>query len=379
MPIIQKLINFDQMVAQLKEPPVIVNEMHNATDEAKAKIREMIITRYNSDMLSILPTCQCGQTKGEYAIGTECGYCHTKVLSVVDEDIEPIVWFRAPEGVKKLINPIVWIMIKNRFRRSGFSILQWICDTTYRPTVRQPKVITDLIEFGIQRGYNYFVDNFDTVMDVLFNMKDFRCKRGQIDYLQKLIEEHRDCIFSDYLPLPNKSLLVIEKTNVGIYVDPTIIGAIDAIEMIVNIDSSLSEHTVRVKENRTVKALVKLSEFYENFFKTNLSGKGGIYRKHIFGTRIHFGFRAVITSLTDAHQYDEIHVPWGIAITSLRPHVMNRLLRYGYAHNDAIGLLNGHVEKYHPLIAQIFKDLIAESKYGGIQTLLQRNHQWKSL
>lgn len=367
------------MVAQLKEPPVIVNEMHNATDEAKAKIREMIITRYNSDMLSILPTCQCGQTKGEYAIGTECGYCHTKVLSVVDEDIEPIVWFRAPEGVKKLINPIVWIMIKNRFRRSGFSILQWICDTTYRPTVRQPKVITDLIEFGIQRGYNYFVDNFDTVMDVLFNMKDFRCKRGQIDYLQKLIEEHRDCIFSDYLPLPNKSLLVIEKTNVGIYVDPTIIGAIDAIEMIVNIDSSLSEHTVRVKENRTVKALVKLSEFYENFFKTNLSGKGGIYRKHIFGTRIHFGFRAVITSLTDAHQYDEIHVPWGIAITSLRPHVMNRLLRYGYAHNDAIGLLNGHVEKYHPLIAQIFKDLIAESKYGGIQTLLQRNHQWKSL
>lgn len=373
MPIIQKLVNFDQMVSQLKEPPIIVNEMHNATNEAKTKIREMIITRYNSDMLSILPTCQCGQTKGEYAIGTECGHCHTKVHSIVDEDIEPIVWFRAPEGVKKLINPIIWIMLKNRFRRSGFSILQWICDTTYRPTVKQPKVITDLMEFGIQRGYNYFVDNFDTIMDVLFNMKDFRFKRGQVDYLQKLLETHRDCVFSDYLPLPNKSLLVIEKTNVGIYVDPTIIGAIDAIEMIVNIDSPLSEHTVRIKENRTVKALVKLSEFYENFFKTNLSGKGGIFRKHVFGTRIHFGFRAVITSLTDAHEYDEIHVPWGIAITALRPHLMNRLLRHGYGHNDAIGLLNGHVERYHPLIAQIFKDLINESPHKGLEVVLQRN------
>ena len=373
MPIIQRLVNFDRMVAQLKEPPVIVNDLINATDEEKVKIREMITTRYQSDMLSILPTCQCGKTKGEFAIGTDCGYCHTKVRSVVNEDIEPIVWFRAPEGVTKLINPIIWVMIKNRFRRSGFSIVQWICDTTYRPTVKQPKVITDLIALGIQRGYNYFVENFDMVMNTLFSMKDFRSKRGQIDYLQKLLETHRDCIFSGYLPLPNKSLLVIEKTNVGIYVDPTIIGAIDAIEMIVNIDSPLSEHTVRVKENRTVKALVKLAEFYENFFKTNLSGKGGIYRKHVFGSRIHFGFRAVITSLTDAHQYDEIHVPWGIATTALRPHVMNRLLRYGYNHNDAIGMINGHVEKYHPLIAQIFKDLINESKHKGISCILQRN------
>mgnify|MGYP003397353800 FL=1 len=71
MPIIQRLVNFDRMVAQLKEPPVIVNDLINATDEEKVKIREMITTRYQSDMLSILPTYQCGKTKGEFSIGTD--------------------------------------------------------------------------------------------------------------------------------------------------------------------------------------------------------------------------------------------------------------------------------------------------------------------
>ena len=373
MPIIQELVEFDKMVAQLRHPPIIVNDLVNATDEEKSKIRDMITTRYQSDMLSILPTCQCGKSKGEFAIGTTCGHCHTIVRSVVDEDIEPIVWFRAPEGVSKLMSPIVWVMLKNRFRKSGFNIIQWLCDTTYRPTVKQPKVINDLIEMNIQRGYNYFVENFDTIMAMLFNMRDFKLKRGQVDYLFKLITDYRHCIFSEYLPLPNKSLLVIEKTNVGIYIDPTIIGAIDAIEMIVNIDSKLSEYTVRVKENRTVKALVKISEFYESFFKVNLSGKGGVYRKHIFGSRTHFSFRAVITSLTDAHQYDEIHVPWGVAVTALRPLVMNRLLRIGYSHNDAIGLMYGHVEKYSPILDNIFDELIKNSPNNGISCILQRN------
>jgi hypothetical protein len=324
-------------------------------------------------MLSILPSCQCGKTKGEFAIGSTCGHCHTIVRSVVDEDIEPIVWFRAPDGVAKLISPIVWVMLKDRFKKSGFSIIQWICDTTYRPTIKQPKVINDLIDLNVQRGYNYFVENFDAIIDMLFNLRDFRLKRGQVDYLHKLITDYRHCIFSEYLPLPNKSLLVIEKTNVGIYIDPTIIGAIDAIEMIVNIDSPLSEHTVRTKENRTVKALVKLSEFYENFYKTNLSGKGGIFRKHIFGSRTHFSFRAVITSLTDAHVYDEIHVPWGIAITALRPMIMNRLLRMGISHNNAIGMLYGHVEQYNPILDNILTDLIKNSPNGGIPCILQRN------
>lgn len=373
MPVYQELVNFDKMFQQLREPPIIINELTNASDEEKAQIRNIITTRYSSDMLSILPSCQCGETKGEYVVGCICEHCRTQVRSVVDEDIEPLVWFRVPEGVYKLINPMVWIMLKNRFKKSGFNIIQWICDTTYRPNVRTPKIVNEMVEQGFHRGYNYFCQNFDEIMGRLFEMRAFKLKKGQRDYLFELLQDNRDRIFSDFLPLPNKSLLIIEKSNVGVYIDMSIVGAIDAIEMITSIDSPMSEHTIRTKENRAVKAIVKLSEFYESFFKSNLSGKPGILRKHVLGSRTHFAFRAVVTSITNNHEYDEIHIPWGIGVTAFRPHLMNKLLKHGYDHNAAIGFLYGHVEKYHPLLDQLFQELIAESKYNGIPCIIQRN------
>lgn len=373
MPVYQQLVHFDQMFSQLREPPIIINDLVNASDEEKARIRDFITTRYSSDMLSILPSCQCGETKGEYVVGCICESCKTQVRSVVDEDIEPLVWFRVPEGVFKLISPIVWIMLKNRFKKSGFNIIQWLCDTTYRPNVRTPKLVNEMVEMGFQRGYNYFCQNFDSIMAKLFEMRAFKLKKGQHDYLQELLLDYRDRIFSNFLPLPNKSLLIIEKSNVGIYIDMSIVGAIDAIEMITSIDSPMSEHSVRTKENRAVKAIVKLSEFYESFFKSNLSGKPGILRKHVFGSRTHFAFRAVVTSLTNAHEYDEIHIPWGIGVTAFRPHLMNKLLKRGFDHNAAIGFLYGHVEKYHPLLDEIFNELITESEFNGIPCIIQRN------
>lgn len=358
------------MFSQLREPPLIVNDLLNSTDDEKNKVRELITTKYSSDMLSVLPTCQCGETSGEYSIGVKCPICNTTVHSVIDENIEPLLWFRAPKGVHALINPIIWIMLKNRFKKSGFSIIQWVCDTTYRPTVRQPKIIDDLLYLGIQRGYNNFIENFDKIIEVLFNLKDFKVKRTKIDYLYLLIKENRDKIFSNYLPLPNRSLLIIEKTNLGIYVDRTVLGAIDAIDMVVNIDSELLDLSVRVKENRTVKSIAKLSEFQEGFIKTNLSGKPGVYRKHTFGSRTHFSFRTVVTSLTGDHKYDEIHIPWGVGITAFRTHLMNKLLRRGMSHNSAVGFLYGHVEKYSPMLDEIFNELIAEQMPVVI---LQRN------
>lgn len=367
------MVNFDLLFRQLTEVPIVVNTLVNSSEDEKNKIRDLITTRYSSDMLSILPACQCGATKGEHVIGVKCEQCGSVVRSVVEESIEPIVWFKAPDGVQKLINPMIWLMLKNRFRKSGYNIIQYICDTTYRPIVKQPKIIADITDMGIQRGYNYFVENFETIMEMLFSMKIFKLKRGQHDYLYSLLKDYKECIFSEYLPLPNKSLLIIEKTNVGIYVDPTVVDAIDAIETIVGIDSSLSEHSVRVKENRTAKAIAKLTDFYEIFFKLNLSRKPGIYRKHVFGARTHFSFRAVVSSLTNNHRYDEIHVPWGIGVTAFRPHLINKLLKRGFGHNQAIGLLYGHVGKYHPLLDELLKELIYESPGHKIPVLIQRN------
>lgn len=373
MPVYQKLLNFNDVFAHLTEPPIIINDLVNVSEEDKEMIKEMVTTRYSSDMISLLPSCRCGMSKGEFSVGVTCKYCNTIVKSSIENEIEPTIWFRKPNGVSKLVNPIIWIMLKNRFRKSGFNIIQWLTDTGYRPTVRQPAVITKIIEAGIQRGYNNFVEHFDIIIAYLFNLKDFQLKKDVVDYLKIIIDERKDCIFSDYIPLPNKALLIIEKTKLGIYVDPIITEAIDAIEMLVSIDKNFHDQNPRVKENRTAKSLSKLAVFYEKFFKTNLSPKAGQFRRHIYGSRTNFSFRAVITSLTDTHSYDEIHVPWGIGLTAFRPHVLNKLLRMGMDNNSAIGLILGHVEKFHPLLNKILKELISESPGNSIGTILQRN------
>jgi hypothetical protein len=374
MPVYQQLINFDDKFHRLSEIPIIINDLVNNTEEDKEEIKNLISTRYSSDMISLIPSCRCGATTGEFSMMTDmtCTLCYTSVKSSFDEDIDSTIWFRKPKGVERIINPIIWIMLKQRFSKSGFNVIQWICDNSYRSNVKQPFVINRIISLGIKRGYNNFVTNFDAILLTLFEMKEFNLPKGKVDYLRTLLEENKDCLFSDYIPLPNKSLLIIENTVVGVYVDPIVIDALDAIQMLVSIDVSFHDQNSRVKENRTVKAISKLSAFYESFYKNSLAVKPGQFRKHIYGTRTNFSFRAVISSITDVHEYDELYIPWGVGLTAFRPHLVNKLMKLGMSVNSAVGMLLGHVTVYHPLLASLLQELIDESN-GGIDAIIQRN------
>lgn len=370
----QQLVHFDAIFHSLKEPPLIINDLMSNTEEERENIKKTIYTQYNTDMLSNLPRCGCGNLTREHLIGVICPLCKTPVKAEIEQEIEPILWMRAPNGIAKLINPIIWTMLSRKFTRSGFDVIQWICDTRYVSQSKTPPIINEIQALGIQRGgYNYFVENFDFIIEILFSIKSYT-KKKERQYLKELIELNRNIIFNDYIPLPNKSLLVIEDKDMGYTViDPIVVGAIDAIQMISGIDSEINQYSIRTKENRTIKTLVKLADFSENFYKSSLSGKTGIYRKHIFGSRSHFSFRAVISSITEPHDDDEMHVPWGIATSVFRIHLLNKLFRRGYTMNGAVGLLNEHAQKYCVLLDDLFKEIISEGPDGKISCCAQRN------
>jgi hypothetical protein len=400
MSISQEPVDFDLIFNQLKSKPIIINDVMGSSQEEKDNLKSMIYTRYNSDLLSNLPSCACGSgfenentgITGQYNIGVICPNCHTAVKAEFDQVIEPLIWLRAPKGVKGLINPVIWTMLCKEFNISDFKTMKWLCDSSYRSASSKKSALEIVLQkmlddTGIRRGYNSFIDNFDFIIDFLFTNTDTRSKtkskRVERDCLKELLKIHRNCIFSKYLPLPNKSLLVIEETNLGTFVDPIIVGAIDAILTVAGIESALFQHSLTVKENRTIRALIELANFNDNYMKSGLAGKPGIFRKHEFGSRVNWGFRAVITSLTDQHDYDELHIPWGIAIAVFRYHVMNKLFKMGYTINSAIHLLNFHAKNYSLLLDNIFKELIDEAKPSvcpltgrllkGIQCTLGRN------
>lgn len=371
-----ELVNYTELFNNKKNEPIIVNDLDESTEEEKENFNKLIYTKYNSDLLSNLPTCECGEVSGEYNIGVICKQCNTPVISKMDQELEPIIWIKAPIGVRALINPVIWTMLTERFTKSGFDIINWICDTNYRPTsnnVRIPTMMEEILSLGIERGFNNFVDNFDTVINKLFSIKGFRIKKDEPHPIEILLSKYRDCVFSEYLPIPNRALLVLENASLGSYADNISAGAIDAVRTLCGIDNEIECYSVRTKENRTVKTISQLAKYYDLLAGNTLAKKGGVFRKHVFGTRCHFSFRGVITAVTEAHNYDEIFIPWGIGISLLRIHLVNKLLRRGFTPNTAIALLNEHVEKYSQLLDDLFKELIAESPGGRLPCTLQRN------
>jgi hypothetical protein len=370
-----ELVNFNTLFRQgSRKEKLIINDFDNTSTEQRKIFDKIIYTEYdNADLLSNLPTCECGHLYGQHLEHVTCTVCNSEVLAPLEQDLEPVVWMRSPNGVADLINPSAWAMMSKRFERQSFDFVRFFADRDYRPNVKDPDALPEVLSWGIPRGYNSFVENFDILMNLFFESKHFRLRKGERDDFRILLERYRDCFFCEFLPLPNRSVLVIEKTNVGKYVDDTIPGVIDAIYTMIGIDAPMSGHSVRVKENRTIKTIIQLNDFSEQTIRKKLAKKPGVFRKHVYGTRTHFSFRAVISSNTNAHDYDELHLPWGVAVNLLNLHLRNKLDKMGYTPNEALAFLNEYSLKYHPVLDALFQELIAESPYVGLPVVFQRN------
>jgi hypothetical protein len=371
-----KIVDLDQLFRSTTHAVDVINDISIALAIEKEEFNRKIYTRYSADdLLSNLPSCDCRKVVGEYNLGVKCLDCGTTVKESTVENLEPIVWMRAPNGVEALINPIFWAHVSRFFARSGFDVIRWICDTNYHPIVKTPDVMNAVRAVIPDRGYNFFIRNFDAIIASLMELKAYRQpqKRREAQELMEMIRQYRHCIFPQYLPLPNKSLLVIEKSNVGTYVDSTVTGVVDAIRTMTSIDLPEMNYKVRMKENRTIKALIQLSDFYVDWYSKSLAGKPGIARKHIYGTRTDFSFRAVISSKSEAHDYDAIEISWGIATSVFRIHLANKLEKMGKTPNEIVAFLDEHAQKYHPTLAALFDEMIIESPYKGIPVILGRN------
>lgn len=368
-------VDHDELFAKSPISPIIINDIPTVTEEQKEYLNGLIYKRFETDLLSNEPSCECGATTGGYKLGVICPNCNTTVKDEMDQELHPLVWIRTPVGLNKLINPIILMKLLKHFNKGNFSLVEWLINTDYTSTGQRPAYLDALVASGIKRGYNNFITHIEEYLTMMFDIKLFRSKKGQFDALYHLVMKDLKGgqLLSHYVPLINRSLLVIEETKVGKWVDPIVMGAINAIRTISSIDDPVMAYTPRQKENRTAKTLIALSQYYKDTIDMVLSDKPGLFRKHVFACRNHFSMRNVISSLTKAHQYDELHVPWGAAVTIFKMHLMNKLIRRGYTINHATALLHRCVYEFNPLVRQLFDELFSESRDGCWPCLWQRN------
>ncbi len=433
-----RIADFDKLLNDVGETRIL-NDMPSLTTENTEKINKLIMTKYNNNQsLSNEPSCECGETKYGFNLGVICTECKSEVKDFFDRDIKPIVWIRRPNGVQKLLKPIVYLMLRKVFSKRGFNYIEYLCNTRYSPKIDKPEYLYLFENNGIKRGYNFFVENFQFIIETLLNdskfnkIKNTKLKKKkaatvinpntnkeeivievdpdtgldtikeveveeddedlEIDKEEIVIEEdedgdentarylknllfnkYKDKIFSDYIPLPNKDLLIIENTSSNTFVDPTVMLAIDAVRVLVGIDNDIREQSVRQKENKTFNAISGLADFYEDTFKISFSKKSSMFRHHIFGTRSHFSLRAVITSNTDKHEYDGLHIAWSHGIELFKLHISNKLLKMCWKPNEILTFLQEHTHKYHELLDQIFQELLSECPEQGIPVSINRN------
>lgn len=372
-----RVLSLDNVFNTATSPPLIANEFDLNTEEGREALNNRIYSKHDGDVLDILPACDCGSVRGVYNVGLICPNCKYECRSITERAVESTLWLAPPKGVNCFMNPQVWMILSDAmtYDNGQVNMLEWLTSPTYVVPEQTNAPILKLKTLGIGRGLNYFHENFDMIMEILFEHRLFKFKGAKTprDELRIFIAMNRDNIFCRHLPVPSKLNFITEGSSTTTYADQKMRPAIDAIRTITAAENPISPLSIKKRQAVAVKAMVFLCEYYRNFNSVLLGKKEGWFRKHIYGSRLHFTFRAVITSLSENHNYEEVHMPWSVSVSAFKQHITNKLLKRNFTPNACTRFIYESASVYHPLMDEIFQELISESPHGGIPILLSRN------
>jgi len=376
------IVDFDLMAAISSRPPVYANDLDVNEIESRRKLQDELYTHYESDTIDNIPVCSCQKYKGARYYGIVCDRCGSEVMIPSERPIESALWIRAPEGVPGLINPLVYSNLVATFKKNGVSIIEWLIDPYYKPPKNNSgQVIARLEALGVQRGLKNFIFNFDQIITILTaNTLFSNKKKAPLQRFKEWIDRNRDRLFPQALPIPSKLSFILEDLAVGRFADHNMADALDAVSTIASLNSGITAPSQQQRESRAVKACAQLASFYEGQCRSSLGDKPGLFRRHVFGTRPAMSFRAVITSLSANHRYDEMHLPWSLSVSLFRVHIYNYLLKMGLSPLECRKQIAEAIIKFDPVIYDILNNLISTHSSGkGWPSFLQRNPSLKRL
>lgn len=362
--------NLDRVFDDALNEKFIVNDVDGTDPDVKSYIDSLLFKHQNGNNLSHVPTCNCGDLKGSVYLGQVCAVCSTEVVKEYDEDLSYLVWLERPDGVEKLISPHAMEVLLKRYKFSKPSIylLEYIIDTNYRIVGRNKnRGNLDALDLlmknrGLKRGYNNFVKHFDEFIVLLeenFGKGKKSDKAAFIDWVMR----NKKNMFSNYLPIVNRSLFVIENVGGTKFYDKDMVPAVDAVRRYTGID--IRDHNSTQKQNRAAKGLIDLASFYPNYAKNTFYGKKAAFRRLISRVKSHATARTVIVSNTRVCNYDEIMLPRTAAMALLRPMLLKGLRELkGYSIKGAVNHVALHEEIYSQDIDDVLQAIVASTRRG---------------
>ena len=350
--------------------PIIINKIPLKANFAK-DILEYIANNSDKNSSDII-SCSCGKYTGKYYENLICEECGTKICSNLNNNrISNNVWFSSDRI--PLPNPLIFLIISRSLREKNSntkSYLDYILDYN----TEYPK---DLIGVFNGKGFRYFYENFDFIINYFIYTFPKTKKRKNIHLLKILLEKYKDILFTTKLPIMSKFIQPITNSGYSLkYADESLSAIVKSIIAVI-----LSKYTDVMNKNENVQYEKNLYRMYSNYIsyiiqtiKTKYSKKKSYFRKNIFGNKLHFSFRNVIVPICTTHMGDEVHIPWGTGLTIFTYHIINIFTkRMSMSPIDAYNRVLAAYYQYDPIIDQVFQLLILESPFKGLPLLINRN------
>lgn len=379
MPVTLELQNFDDVYHRLQTDKILINKVDIFNLENKELLDNIIMMNYSEDNLSIIPSCKCGNLKGEYYVGDVCDQCNTTVINGVDDAVSFLLWSQRPEGVERFISPIITMILLARYKitKPKVSLIEYLMLPNLKFDRKQQRGNMQLLEkldfliaqHGITRGYNSFVKNFFVILEILETHFMKKPKLGDPDFLG-FMRDNKDAIFSEFYPYPNRIIFATESNELGRFIDKSLLTPINVIRRLTGID--LYTRRTGDRQNRVARSMIDMAEFYEGYLHNAVFIKPGLIRQQTIAARSPFTCRAVIVSVPGTHRHNEVHLCWSIACSLLRPFILPLLYARGYNYKQAINFLIYHNKIYSPVLDEIFQEIIADSG-TGLKALFNRN------
>lgn len=380
--IFQELIDLDAAV-DMTENVQFINDHPATTEKELNEILSKTTTSYDNrdgnDQISLLPKCQCGTIHFRDAdkLGIVCPNCGTKAISQVDSLVQSTLWFKRPEGFEKLLNPLFYHMLQNRFTANGWNAIAWLTDSYYKCSNKVPPWMGHLQAQGYERGWNYFISHFDEIMTYLFGLTVFKVKKGEVDYLRYLMARDYNNLFCNYIPIPDRVMFPYERTNFCIYRSNSAGFASSIVQSMLSIDSPVQKLSQRSRERRMSCLYRNIVEYQHHHVKFGLSPKEGEIRRHNLGTKTILSGRAIIISKTGPQDHEYIGIPWFMALGAFYPVFINKLCRRGFSAMQAANHIRRHTAAYCPILRDIMGEMIEQGHEGNLWCLYDRNPSLK--
>jgi len=357
--------------------PIILNKFDLTDTDYIDQLSDLIFS--DGTGADFIAKCQCGHTEGNNKIDMTCPVCETKVSkrNILDEDnLICRNWLMAPKELpngwlapKLYLNLAAWLS----YDKGKRNYLDDILDV-------DSVLPFDLIGIIDGRGFNYLYDNFDRIMNFFYFDHPVISKKPDTLSMKFCIELYKDIVFCHYIPILNAAINPIITQEGGgpnkkRYSDTTADHIMKAA-----VSLSRLEFAPKKRKNQTIyaeriafKAFKNIIDYVEEATKKYVATKKAIPRTHIFGARFHWSFRGVIVPIVGPHQYYELHIPWKMAVNTLRVHIIGRLCkRYDMNVNVAFSKVRTALNTFDPLIKEIMDQMIEESPFPGIPCLWDR-------